>query len=476
MALATYTVQRGDYLIKICSGGCGANVAASITGSTVSEKLKNIVKYNNIKNPDIIHVGQVLKLNESSSSSGSSTDTTKPNVPVIDAFGLQAQDTTGRAMYVAWSCSLSNVKNYKVQWSYYADGQWFVTDHETTSEEAIYCNDTYSAPENASKVKVRVLAQPKTYTDSKGNEVEYFTNKPWSAEMIYDFSENPPYPPSVPTVEIKEDTLTASINNIDAVELNADSVEFEIVKDNVSSLGAYAAEINTVSNYVSYQHTIEPGSEYKVRARCKKGDKVSTWTDFSNNVATEPAKPDEIITCRANRYEDDTVSAYLEWTEVKNATSYEIQYTTNKNFFDGSDRVDSVTDIKFTHYEITSLELGKEYFFRVRAVNNQGESDWTEIKSVVVGTTPIAPTTWSSTTVAIVGEPLNLYWVHNSEDNSNETYAELRLYINDELQAPDITIRKEENTEDDTIAHHSSHQDLYSAVSSPTSHRHRNAS
>jgi len=199
---------------------------------------------------------------------------------------------------------------------------------------------------------------------------------------------------------------------------------------------------------VSYQHTIEPGSEYKVRARCKKGSKVSTWTDFSNNVATEPSAPDEIITCKANKYEDDTVSAYLEWTAVKNATAYEIQYTTNKNYFDGSDRVESITDIKFTHYEITSLELGKEYFFRVRATNDKGESDWTEIKSVVVGTTPIAPTTWSSTTVAVVGEPLNLYWVHNSEDNSSETYAELRLYINDELQSPDITIRKEEQSED----------------------------
>ena len=88
------------------------------------------------------------------------------------------------------------------------------------------------------------------------------------------------------------------------------------------------------------------------------------------------------------------------------------------------------------------MELGKEYFFRVRAVNNNGESDWSEIKSLILGTTPAAPTTWSSTTTAIVGEPLYLYWVHNSEDNSSETYAEIRLYVDGVKQSPDITVKK----------------------------------
>ena len=444
MARTTYTVQRGDTLTKICSGGCGKDVASSISGSTVQAKINTLVKLNNIKNPDLIYVNQVLKLvsTSSSSSSSSSTTSTKPNVPIITDFGLQADDTTGRAMYVAWSCSLSHVKNYKVQWSYYAENQWYVTDQETTSADAIYCNATYSADARATKVKVRVLAQPETYKDSSGNEKEYFTNKPWSAEKIYDFSDNPPYPPAVPNIEIKDLTLTVSIDNIKADELNADSVEFEIVKNNSTSLGSFTATINKDTNYVSYQTTVDAGAEYKVRARSKKGDKVSTWTDFSGSDGTKPSAPSEILECKAKTYSDDTVSAYLEWTAVSNADSYDIEYTTNKNYFDGTDQTTVVSGIEFNHYEITSLELGKEYFFRVRAVNNDGESDWSEIKSTPLGTTPIAPTTWSSTTTAVVGEPLNLYWVHNSEDNSTETYAEVRLYIDDVLQSPDITVTK----------------------------------
>lgn len=441
MALATYTVKRGDSLWKICSGGCGSNVASSISGSSIQAKINTLVKLNNIKNPDLIYVNQVLRLSGSSSSSSSSTTSTKSNVPTITAFGLQAQDTTGRAMYLAWSYSRSNIKNYKVRWSYYADGLWQIgSENETTSYESEYCTSTYSAPSNASKVKVKVQAISATY--KSGDSEKKYWNDVWSAEKTYNFSDNPPYPPGTPNVEIKDFTLTASINNIKADELNADSVEFEIIKNNSSSLGKYAAKINTTAQYVSYVHTVEPGSEYKVRARCKKGTKVSGWSDFSNSAETKPSSPNKITTCKAVSYSDGKVSAYLEWETVKNAESYEIEYTTNKNYFDGSDGTTTVSNITFNHYEITSLTLGQEYFFRVRAVNQKGESEWSEISSAVLGTTPIAPTTYSSTTTAVVGEPLNLYWVHNSEDNSSETYAELRLYVDDVLQSPDITIQK----------------------------------
>lgn len=444
MALATYTVKRGDSLWKIASGGCGKNVSSSISGNTTNAKINTLVKLNDIKNRNLIYVGQVLKLSGSSSTKKSSSTSTKEDVPTITAFGLQSEDTTGRAMYVAWSFSKSNTEKFKVRWSYYADKMWqFGADNETQEAGSLFRNDTYNAPENASKVKVKVQAISKVKNSETG---EKYWKDVWSAEKTYDFSNNPPYPPSSPPqVDIKDYTLTASIENIDAKELNATHVEFEIIKNNSASLGVYAAKINTTSNYVSYAHTVEAGSEYKVRARCKKGDKVSAWTDFSGNEGTKPSAPAAITEYRANTYDDDTVSAYLKWTPVTNAETYTIEYTTNKNFFDGTDGTTEIPGIEFTHHEITTLELGKEYFFRVCAVNQNGSSEWSEIKSIVLGTTPIAPTTWSSTTTAVVGEPLNLYWVHNSEDNSSQTYAELRLFIDGVQQVPDMTI---ENTTD----------------------------
>lgn len=443
MALATYTVKRGDSLWKICSGGCGSNIAASISGSTINAKIDTLVSLNGIKNRNLIYVNQVLKLSGTDDSSSTTTSSTTVNygVPTIDAFGLQSEDTTGRAMYVAWHYSRTGIKNYTVRWSYWADNRWYVgQENSTTSADSVYCNDTYSAPTRATKVKVSVLANSDTYTDSDNNTVNYFDDKPWSAEKSYDFSNNPPYPPSTPSLEIKDYTLKAYIENIKADEINSDYVEFEIVKNNSSSLGTFEAKINKDTEYVVYSTTVDAGAEYKVRARGKKNGKVSGWSDFSSNAGTKPSSPTEITTCRANSYSNSEITAYLEWPAVSNADTYDIEYTTNKNYFDTTD-VDTKTDIKYNKYEVTGLELGHEYFFRVRAVNDNGESDWSEIKSCVLGTTPIAPTTWSSTTTAIVGEELNLYWVHNSEDSSSQTYAELRLFIDDVQQIPDITIK-----------------------------------
>lgn len=451
MAVTTYTVKRGDTLWDICAGNCGKSIASSISGSTINAKINTLVKLNDIKNRNLIYVGQKLKLSGKSSSSSSSSSSTsnKAEAPTITAFGLQSQDTSGRAMYLAWTCKTIHLKSFKVRWSYYADGLWIIgNESETTSAASEYRTSTYSAPENATKVKVKVQPISATYKDKNNNDVKYWNSLPWSAEKSYDFSNNPPYPPSTPTVEIEDYSLTASINNVNPKELNADSIEFEIIKNNSTSLGIYSAKINTVSNYVSYTHIVDAGAEYKVRARGKKGSKVSGWSAFSSSVGTKPSVPSAITTCKANSYANDEVTAYLEWTKVNNAETYDIEYTTNKNYFDGSDQTTIITGIEFTHYEITSLELGKEYFFRVRAVNENGESDWSEIKSAVLGTTPAAPTTWSSTTTAIVGEPLNLYWVHNAEDGSSQTYAELRLFIDGEQQVPDITIKNTEIEED----------------------------
>lgn len=460
MALATYTVKRGDTLWGICSGRRGSNIANSIAGNTINAKIDTLVRINGIRNRNLIYVNQVLKLCDSTQPSRTPTPAPTPipapkpttpsqptntqaryGLPVINHFGLQSDDTTGRAMFCAWTYNRPNVKNFKVRWSYYANGLWQIgNESDTTSADSAYCTSTYSAPTNATKVKVRVLAQSDTYRDSNNNEKQYFTDKPWSAEKSYDFSNNPPYPPEVPNVTIKDYTLTAKIENIDANGLNADYVDFEIVKNNTATVGTYTAKINKSTRYVAHTQVVPAGADYKVRARCKRNNRVSGWSDFSSNVGTKPSAPSKITMCRMNAYSTTERTAYLEWTAVPNATSYDIEYTDRKSNFDKTDSTTIKTGIQFNKYEVTDLELGKEYFFRVRATNDNGSSSWTGIVSLILGTKPAAPTTWSSTTTAVVGEPLKLYWVHNTQDNSSQSYAQLEMWL-DGVKQPTIEIK-----------------------------------
>ena len=210
------------------------------------------------------------------------------------------------------------------------------------------------------------------------------------------------------------------------VDLNATHIEFELYKDNATKVATGVGSIHEVTKYVSYVFDVEAGSEYSLRCRSKREDDYSDWSEFSQSYKTIPATPTGITTLRAN----SETSVYMEWEAVGNADTYDIEYATKITYFDGTDQTSVSSGIEFTHYELGGLASGEEYFFRIRAVNEVGTSGWSEIKSVSIGKKPIAPTTWSTTTTAIAGNELNLYWVHNSQDGSSQTYAELELYIN----------------------------------------------
>ena len=417
----TYTVKKGDTLSEI-----------AVKHGTTTSKLAAI---NGIKNVNLIYVGQVLKLT-GSASSGSSKKKTNSSKAVIKAFGLQSD--TDNTLFATWTWSKSHTENYKVMWYYdTGDGVWFV-GNDSTSE---YKQCTYSIPSNANRVKFKVKP---ISTKHKVNdkEVSYWTAS-WSTEKIYSVKSNPPVKPPTPNVEIKDYTLTMELDNLD---VNATYIQFQIVK-NDSTVYKYGRSV-IKTGHASYSCKVAAGNDYKVRCRSNKGKEYSDWSEYSSNVGTKPSAPKEIIELRAL---SDT-SVYIDWTNVKNSKSYEVQYTTKKAYFDSNTaEVKSVSvESVVGHAEITGMESGEEYFFRVKAINDEGDSAWCPIKSIVLGKAPAAPTTWSSTTTVIAGGPLNLYWVHNSEDGSSQTYAELELIIGGTTETYTVKNSTDEEEKDKT--------------------------
>ena len=410
MAQVTYTVKKGDTLSAI----------ARKYGTTVTA----LAKLNNISNVNLIYVGQVLVISGDSSSggSGSSTTTTKPatsNKAVVDKFGLLANSERG--MYAGWIWNKENTDHFEYVW-YYSWGVGIAAEERgETSSTAMY--STFTAPDYATHVTFMVKPISKTYKTGKGEnekEVHYWTAE-WSTKQTYWFSENPPLQPNTPEVTIKDYALTAYLDNLQ--DLNADSIHFQVYQDDTR---LYAEQTVPISaNSASCTFTIEPGHEYKVRARSVRDGKYSDWSDNSSKQQTKPSAPNGITTCRAT----STTSVYLEWDAVSNAESYDVEYATKSEYFDSSDQTSVISGIKTAQYTKTGLESGRQYFFRVRAVNSAGESAWTSARSIIIGKKPSPPTTWSSTTTVVVGEPLYLYWVHNSEDSSKQVKAELEINV-----------------------------------------------
>lgn len=403
------TVEKGDTLSQI---------AQTYSAQSGGKTYQQLAALNNISNANLIFINQKIYLTKSSS--GGSSKSNNSNKPTINQFGVQSNNEG--TLFATWTWDWSNTANYEVKWEYdTGDSVWFIGNKGTTDDK----QSTYSIPSNAKKVRFRVKPISKTYKpNGSDKEVSYWTAE-WSNAQTWTDS-TPLTTPSVPNVEITDYTLTATLDNININ--GATYIYFQVVKNNSKNVFKYG-DVEIISRHVSFSCAVDAGSEYKVRcyAHSKKGggDK-SEWSDYSSNTSTMPAAVSKAPTVRAT----SETSVYLEWGSVATAKTYEIEYAEKKEYFDGSDQTTTKTGIESNHFEISGLESGRTYFFRVRAVNDKGSSAWSGTSSVIIGTDPAAPTTWSSTTTVVVGEECVLYWVHNSEDGSSQTYAELELTIN----------------------------------------------
>ena len=408
----THTVVKGDTLWEL---------AARYLGS--GTKYTQLAAINGISSPYTIYIGQVLKL----TSDGSSPTTSNSNCPTIKHFGLSS--TEDNKLFAMWTWGKeSTTKSYQVSWCYTTkvNGKTVEVVGNSSSisvdkeHYAASRQSSYTIPSGATKVTFRVKPIAEMYKPSEDAEEIARWTANWSDKKTHNVS-TPPATPSGLSVEIKDLKLTATLENVDT---DIDSIEFEVYKNDKTKTKT-GKSTPSKTNFVSFECAVAAGNTYKVRCRAIKGSLHSDWTNFSESKDSGPAASSGIKVIKAM---SDT-AVYLEWAESKTATSYEIEYTTELRYFDGSDQTTTKTGIESTHFEITGLESGDEYFFRVRAAKGDVKTAWTEPKSIVIGKDPAAPTTWSSSTTVVAGEPLTLYWVHNSEDKSGQTKFNLEIAI-----------------------------------------------
>lgn len=346
----------------------------------------------------------------SSSSSSSSTTTTEQNV--------------------------SNLDNYKVVWKYKTgDGVWFVGSSSTVDSDDDR-QSTYNPPDHANRIGVWVTPVSKTYSENSTTK-SYWTGSAVSADLY--ISNTRPTEPKTPTVELEKYSLKAYIENIE--DARADQIEFEVYNGDTKFTSGI---VTVLTARAIFNCTVNAGGEYRVRCRSINttgGKSYSEWSDYSSSIETIPASVTN-VKCEAN----SKTSVKLTWDAVSTAESYTVEYSTKKEYFDSSNSVSSITVESNTAY-ITGMETGYIWYFRVKATNEKGDSGWSDIVSSVVGTKPEAPTTWSLSTTAHVGEDVILYWTHNSEDGSKQTEAQIYLNVNGTTEY--ITVTSSVSEDDD---------------------------
>ena len=197
-------------MAKLSSDGKSVTVEKDDTLSKIAEqyggeasKTKQLAAINNISNVNRIYVGQVIKL-EKSSSSSSTTKKANTNTATITHFGLQSN--TDATLFATWTWGKTNAENYEIRWQYHTgDGVWFVGSSSTTTDK----QSTYNYPSNATAVRFRVKPVSKKKKDSNGKEKGAYWTADWSSWKQYNVSSRPLGVPSTPNVEITKYKLVA---------------------------------------------------------------------------------------------------------------------------------------------------------------------------------------------------------------------------------------------------------------------------
>ena len=426
------TVEKGDCLWSIAAtyldkGTLWTKIADLPSNKTNRSDLTKPIS----QSQTTIYAGDKIYINISDTTT---QDSTASNVAVVEFLGPLAGEE--RTLFCTWSWSkTSDLEKYLVEWTYTVEGGRTLYATQTISidegyEAKISKQTTWTVPENAVKVTVKVKPVAKKKTVD-GKETTPWTASGWStidSKSTFQTKDFPPETPPQPNLEMGEDGITLTIR-IDNIKLQAgvllQALEVELVKDDDGVYKRY--NLDPRSTTALHMVTVDPGARYKARCRMRNFSPTtySEWTNYSSNVYSRPIAPTKLTAKALTENE-----LRLDWQAAENVTGYEYQYTTNKEYFDTSSEVSSGTVPSTSTTAYLKLETGNfTYFFRVRSKGNGGESAWSNIVSLTLGKAPAAPTTWSSTTTAIVGRPVNLYWVHNSEDGSSQTYAKIELNV-----------------------------------------------
>lgn len=332
-------------------------------------------------------------------------------------------------------------------------------------------------------IKARISVTPK-YNDNTSGETlveEYniFSVSEMNNGTEDDISE---LEPNAPRISMDNYTIECSVDPEDIPD-SVNKIVFNIYKNNDTAI----YKTGTLTSYYASKgrtysaKNVEPDSVYT--ATCyyigSSENKRSKDSKYSNEIVSPPKKPVIIsITPSTNDSSSTDRSITVVWKAANKKTKYTIEYvkenmelygSIEEHFYAvNSDKTsievefDKTSDAQYDteNQQMTktisgfSTENGGRYYLRIRGINDRtsilggssnitnsssNPSDWSDPTdpkaSFIIGTKPSAPTIWSSTNTAVIGEPLKLYWSQNSTDNSRMTKSFLSI-IADNLVDP----------------------------------------
>lgn len=346
---------------------------------------------------------------------------TVPQNPVPSAPSNVDVEVDAETVTVKVSNYSDELSDGRIRIQIVEDDSNVVYDNTVTNEYGVATAVWHGGNLRGKRYKARAMAYSKTGEESSWSS--YSSNS-------YVPENTTPAPPENVALTINQKKVTATVSNYSDTLSNG-KLRIQIVEGESSVVqeGDVTIEYGVAS--LSWTMPTFTGKSYKARAMAygKHGEE-SPWGEYSQAVYAPPGSTTG-LTLRST----SSTSAVASWNVADGASTYTIEYTSTtvdgKPVFDtASSDVQSASGIIATYYQASGLQTGTRWYFRVKGVNNGGDGEWSNIANIMLGTTPDIPSVWSYTTVAKIGTPVVLNWVHSSQDDSEQSGARLAIKIN----------------------------------------------
>ncbi len=354
----------------------------------------------------------------------------------VTNLGLSVLSEAQGTVIARWKFDTgSTTDHFQIWWYWYSSTQkkWIIandggTSVSTGTYEGGYFQAIYTTPNDTTATSIKCWVRPFATKNSKGAYK-------WASAGVYSPSITSPRvtaaereklakpePPSVsgevsggwPTLSLE---CTAQWATTMRIQRSVNGGTWTNVADVAKSTSTWKDKAAAAGS--SYR--------YRVRSVLANGTQGNA-SDVVGPLDMRPSAPSSFSVAAVS-----TTAARINWTRTgRTGTWYEVQWSEDGSAWDNNDtqaiRSERVESASISVHTVSGLATGQAWFFRVKVGNDSGES-WAKggVRSVTLGTTPSAPTAYSSQASASTSDTLTCAWTHNCEDGSAQTAWELRV-------------------------------------------------
>jgi glucose/arabinose dehydrogenase len=232
----------------------------------------------------------------------------------------------------------------------------------------------------------------------------------WSEVWSFSTEEEPLSPPGVVTLVSPEDEATdVSVDPVlswEAVEQGA-GYRVQVSGDaGFTSLVVDEASLEETEFGVSgldYETTYF----WRVLASNDAGD--GDWSEvWSFTTEEEPLSPPGVVALISpeDGAVDVAVDPVLSWEAVAQGTGYRVQVSGDAGF---TSLIVDEAGLEETEFEVSGLDFETTYFWRVMAINDAGDGEWSQVWSFVTEEEPLVPVV-SSLELRVEGDVITIEW------------------------------------------------------------------